>query len=146
MSTPRAPLTFEEVHRACLQRSLRWHPGGLEEWSVSDWAVATAGEGGEATEAVLSLALLTLATNGRLGQMCNTIKKYNRVRDQIANENDPGRRIETVEAAMAAIGEEAADTVIYLFSLAARCGFDLGAEIVRKFNLVSERYGFPERL
>ena len=42
--------------------------------------------------------------------------------------------------------DEIADTALYLDLLAARAGIDLGAAIVRKFNRVSEKHGFPERL
>ncbi len=74
------------------------------------------------------------------------MKKLRRVEDGLANENDPGRRIGSVEAAHAAIAEELADTVLYAVLLAARINIDLGQAVVEKFNKTSERYGFPERL
>src|SRR5262245_40821302 len=39
-------LTFGKLSRVNLARCRRWHPGGLAEWSPSDWAVAMAGEAG----------------------------------------------------------------------------------------------------
>lgn len=119
------PLTFAYAQAISIARSNRWHQGHLDAWSVADWAVAMAGEAGE---------------------VCNAVKKLRRVEDGLANENDPGRRIETVEAAHAAIAEELADTVLYAILLAARINVDLGQAVAAKFNKTSERYGFPERL
>jgi len=118
-------LTFEELAAKNLQRVGRWHNGDLHAWSVSDWGCAMAGEAGEA---------------------CNAIKKLRRVEDNIANLSEPGPLLATRDAAIAAIGAELADTAIYLDLLAQRLGLDLADEIVKKFNLTSERYGFPERL
>lgn len=53
-------MTFEELRKANLSRVARWHPRGINEWSLSDWGVAAAGEMGEAL---------------------NIIKKLNRERD-----------------------------------------------------------------
>ena len=65
------------------------------------------------------------AVAGELGETCNLLKKLRR-----------GDKID-----MADIGKELADTAIYLDLLAARLGFDLGDEIVKKFNEVSIRVG-----
>lgn len=46
-----------------LARCLRWHPQGIESWSLSDWAVALAGEVGEVCEVVII---------GTTGQMFST--------------------------------------------------------------------------
>lgn len=119
-------MTFQELAKANLSRARRWHKGGLEEWSPSDWAVAMMGEAGEA---------------------CNAIKKLKRVEDGIANLSaDPKRQIDTREAAIAVVAEELADTAIYLDLLCLRLGIDLSSAIRAKFNKVSERYDFPERL
>ncbi len=95
-------------------------------WSVADWSNALAGE---------------------VGEICNAVKKLRRVEDGIANLNvESGRQLDTREAAVAKVAEELADTFIYLDLLAQHLGIDLPDAIVQKFNIVSERYGFPERL
>lgn len=119
------PLTFEQLAAINLKRCGRWHPGGIAGWSVSDWAMAMAGEAGE---------------------VCNAGKKLRRVQDECANINDPGRQLSSEKEAIAKIGEELADTLIYLDLLAQRLGLSLGDEVVKKFNATSTRYGFPERL
>ncbi len=118
-------LTFAKLTRVNYARCKRWHPRGLDEWSPSDWAVAMVGEAGEA---------------------CNAIKKLRRVEEGLANKNDDGRQLDTRAKAIAAIADELADMLIYLNLLALRLNIDLEAATVRKFNAVSERYGFPERL
>jgi MazG nucleotide pyrophosphohydrolase domain. len=100
-------------------RCARWHPGGVGGWSLSDWAVAMAGEAGEA---------------------CNVVKKLNRERDSLV-----GNR-ETATDLRAALAKELADTVIYLDLLAAAAGIDLGEAVTAKFDEVSVKHGFPERL
>lgn len=42
-------LNIAKVNRA---RALRWHPHGIESWSMSDWATALGGEVGEICEVV----------------------------------------------------------------------------------------------
>lgn len=148
-------LTFAEVSAVNRTRANRWHdpnatrirvvskelPNGdvvldadsdaMNDWSVADWAVALTGE---------------------LGEACNLIKKLRRVEDGIRNEPvDPTSIIGEWDAQKRAeltalIGEELADTYLYLDLLCTRLGIDLTAEVVRKFNVTSERYGFPERL
>lgn len=102
-----------------MSRCARWHKGGVDDWSLSDWGVAAAGEMGEAL---------------------NVIKKLNRARDGMvgnsANEYELQQQL----------ADEIADTIIYLDLLAARAGINLEEAIVRKFNRVSERNSFPERL
>lgn len=118
-------LSFAELATANLSRCSHWHKNGIGDWSVTDWSNAVTGE---------------------LGETCNAIKKMRRIEDQIANLNEPGRELQTLAEARAKIGGELADTLIYLDLLAQRLGFDLGAEVKRKFNETSIRYNFPERL
>jgi NTP pyrophosphatase (non-canonical NTP hydrolase) len=87
----------------------------LDSWSVSDWLTATCGE---------------------LGEAANVIKKLNRVRDGI-----PGNT-ETPEQLTAQLGEEIADTFIYLDLLAQRCGLSLEAVVIDKFNKTSAKIGY----
>jgi len=91
----------------------------LNEWSLSDWAVATAGEMGEAL---------------------NLVKKLNRERDGIV-----GNSLTTNEL-KSKLADELADVAIYLDIMAASEGIDLAQAIVTKFNRTSEKVGFPERL
>jgi len=118
-------LTLRELRRANESRCRRWHKGGIEEWSATDWSNAVTGE---------------------LGEACNAIKKLRRIECGAENINEPGRHLTERDQAIAAIGEELADTLIYLDLLAARLGIDLNAEVARKFNITSQKYGFPERL
>ncbi|HUU24801.1 MAG TPA: MazG-like family protein [Methyloceanibacter sp.] len=120
-----ADLTFRQVTEANVVRCDRWHDGGLNDWSVSRWALAMAGEAGE---------------------VCNAVKKLNRIEDGISSISDPDRQLSTRQESVAKIGEELADTFLYLNLLAARLGIDLQDEVIAKFNATSERYGFPERL
>jgi hypothetical protein len=39
---------IHEFSRVNRQRAKRWHPKGLDSWSLSDWATALAGEVGDA--------------------------------------------------------------------------------------------------
>jgi NTP pyrophosphatase (non-canonical NTP hydrolase) len=101
-------LTFDELRLANVERcETAFHP--LDAWSPSDWAMASAGE---------------------LGEACNLLKK--RLRGEAIQDE--------------AIGDELADTVIYLDLLAARLGIDLGEAVIRKFDVVSGRRGSPIRL
>ena len=87
--------------------------------TLADWACSLAGEAGEA---------------------CNVIKKIHRVRDGI--QRDPV----ALDDLQYHLAEELADTLIYLFLLAERSGVNLEAAAVNKFNNVSEKYDFPDRL
>ena len=100
-------------------RALRWHPQGLESWSLSDWYTALAGE---------------------CGELGNVVKKLNRVRDGLVGNK------ETTDQLLGQLRDEAADVFIYLDLFARRAGFDLETAIRNKFNATSEKNGFPERL
>jgi NTP pyrophosphatase (non-canonical NTP hydrolase) len=102
-----------------LARCLRWHPGGINSWSLSDWAVAFAGE---------------------VGELCNVVKKLNRVRDGLVGNKESAADLRT------AMRKEIADCYLYLDLLAQAAGVDLASAVRDKFNEVSERNGFPERL
>jgi len=112
-------LTFAKLRAANLARVKRFHRGGITDWSLSDWAVAMAGEAGEA---------------------CNVVKKLNRERD-----GSPGNTLSESELRRA-LAAELADTLIYLDLLAARAGIDLETAVIDKFNAVSKRMDFPDRL
>lgn len=116
---PGMDLTFKQVSHISLNRCNRWHPGGINSWSLSDWGVALAGE---------------------VGEVCDVIKKLNRVRDGMG-----GNKLQPHEL-QAALREEIADVFLYLDLLAQAAGVDLAAAIRAKFNSVSQRMDFPERL
>lgn len=114
-------MTFEKLRTVNHDRALIWHPRGLEDWSVSDWATAMAGEAGE---------------------VCNAVKKLRRIESGTVGAHGPFTR----EEAMTEIGKEVGDTVIYLDLLATRLGFSLEDLVRIVFNGVSDREGFAQRL
>jgi NTP pyrophosphatase (non-canonical NTP hydrolase) len=120
-----ANLTFAQVTAVNVSRCDRWHKGGINDWTPERWMTATTGE---------------------LGEAANALKKLFRIDDEIANISEADRQISTRQEAIDKIAEEVADTFIYLNLFACRLGIDLAAEVVKKFNTTSERYGFPERL
>lgn len=112
--------TLRRIRGINLRRANRWHPRhGIMEWSLSDWGVALAGE---------------------VGELCNIIKKLNRVRDNLVGNQ---KNVLEMKKDMA---DEIADVFIYLQILSEREGIDLYTAIKAKFNAVSEKHGFPERL
>ena len=111
--------SIKHISEVSLARCLRWHPGGLNSWSLSDWAVALGGE---------------------VGEVCDVIKKLNRVRDGMG-----GNKKEPYEL-QADLQEEIADVYLYLDLLAQAAGIDLASAVKAKFNQVSVRMNFPERL
>jgi NTP pyrophosphatase (non-canonical NTP hydrolase) len=73
------------------------------------------------------------AVTGELGELANLIKKIER--------GDM-----TLDEARQDVADELADVVTYLDILAFRCGVDLGAATMSKFNRVSERVGSDVRV
>jgi NTP pyrophosphatase (non-canonical NTP hydrolase) len=116
-----APSDFlQRLRTVNLDRCARWHGRGTEPWSGADWANAMQGEAGEAG---------------------NVVKKIRRVETRTGPQTDkdlPELRYE--------LANEIADTLIYLDLLAAHYGIDLEPAVTRKFDFVSAREGFPERL
>ncbi len=110
-------LTFKKLRDTSISRSSRWH--GCEGWNLSDWGIAMVGEAGET---------------------CNAIKKLNREREGMVGNS------ESIKQLQDNLGEEIADTLIYLDLLAEYAGIDLEKVVTDKFNKVSVKLGFPERL
>jgi NTP pyrophosphatase (non-canonical NTP hydrolase) len=109
-----------------VSRCLKWHPGGIEEWSALEWAGAMAGEAGEAA---------------------NAAKKLKRVESHLQNINAPGRALIDVDSARSCVAQEVADTILYGLLLMKRVGVDSPEDVIRDvFNKKSEEYGFPERV
>jgi NTP pyrophosphatase (non-canonical NTP hydrolase) len=111
--------SIKEISRINLQRCLRWHPDGINSWSLSDWAVAVSGE---------------------VGELCNVVKKLNRERDGLKGNK------ESMTELQIALWKEVADVYLYLDLFAQAAKMDLATAIAHKFDEVSIRNGFPERL
>jgi NTP pyrophosphatase (non-canonical NTP hydrolase) len=104
-----------------LKRALRWHRGGLDNWTVLEWAGAMAGEAGET---------------------CNAAKRLRRLEQNIRQRKGPTSLAE----ARSKLATEIGDTYLYLDLLCSRAGINFRQAIIDTFNRVSEREGFPERL
>lgn len=113
--------TFEGVAAINLIRCLKWHPTGIEEWSVADWALAMGGEAGE---------------------VLNAVKKLKRLESGIRQAKGP----HTVTESIYQIKKEIGDVYLYLDLLAQRIGADMEDCVVLAFNETSVKEGFEERL
>lgn len=119
-------LTFRAFASINILRCVRWHDP--KDWSPAEWTNALAGEAGE---------------------LCNVTKKILRHDKRIqqlavdeGREYSSGTRAELLQKA----ANEIADVYTYLDLVAQRLDLDLQSCVVRKFNAVSEREGFPERI
>lgn len=114
-------LTFQEFSEANRKRCES--PAGfnhkLDDWSLSDWITAVAGE---------------------LGEAANVVKKLNRVRDGI-----PGNK-ETEQELREKLRRELGDTACYLDLIFQRLGTTMQEGMVEVFNAKSEQIGYPERI
>lgn len=110
-------LTFTAFRKANVARCIKWHPEGIESWSPSDWLTAVTGE---------------------LGELASLLKMRNRERDNLA-----GNKFSPTDKQIA---DELADVLTYLDLLAAVLKVDLGDAAIVKFNEISERVGFSDRL
>ena len=121
-NTPSVPLSFAGLREQNEARARRWHPGFPEDddWNGADWSNAMCGEAGEAA---------------------NVVKKLRRIET-----GKVGTRHVTESGLLVDLASELADIVIYADLVAAKYGIPLSTAIVRKFNEVSERHGFPETL
>lgn len=113
-------LTFSDLRAVNAMRCERWHAPGSDPWTSADWSNALCGEAGE---------------------LANVVKKLRRHETSAVNDGDP-----SVEKLKEMAGEELADVIIYADLLANFLGVNLGQAVCAKFNKVSEKYGFPERL
>ena len=122
---------LRRLREANSTRKERWHGPGTEEWSLADWSNAMQGEAGE---------------------VGNVVKKIRRV------ETGTGPQTwDDLPSLLVELDKEIADTAIYLDllqheanRLRSRVGLtpnlDLSSAIADKFNEVSVREGFPERV
>lgn len=102
-------------------RCARWHTPDAEPWTGADWGNAMGGEAGEAQ---------------------NVVKKIRRIETGTGSANDGL----TMAELLAMLANELADTIAYADLLAQHYGIDLRKAIADKFNDVSKREGFPERI
>lgn len=113
-------LNFDRLRDANVRRLSRWHDPASEPWTGADWSNAMCGEAGEAA---------------------NVVKKLRRHETRTSPQGDPPAL--TLRAMLA---DELADVVTYADLLAHFYGIDLGDAVADKFNRVSARQDFPERL
>lgn len=115
-----SPLTFDELRAANVARAEKWHDDDALPWSGADWSNAMCGEAGEAA---------------------NVVKKLRRIETNIAKRGAVTATDLTIDLA-----DELADVVIYADLLAHHYGLPLGEAVRAKFNEVSRRHDFEERL
>lgn len=116
-------LTFTKLSKTNRSRCERWHPDfdwDGASWTGADWSNAMCGEAGEAA---------------------NVVKKLRRVETGTPGPDDPPS-----EELKRMLADELGDIIAYADLLAQFYGIDLGRAVASKFNRVSERNGFPERL
>lgn len=112
---------LKRMRATSVERSKKWHLNGAIHWNPMEWACAMAGEAGE---------------------VCDAAKKLARLDSGMVQNNGPASR----EQAIQDVADEIADTILYLDLLAAELGIDLEEAVRHKFNKVSERNNFEERL
>lgn len=116
-------LTFAELRGANASRVVKWHPADAtpeQQWTGADWSNACAGEMGEAA---------------------NVVKKLRRQEIGFRGVKDPD-----YDVLRSMLADEIGDTVCYLDLLARHYGIDMGEAVRNKFNRISVREGFEERL
>lgn len=115
-------MTFlQRLRTVNTSRCARWHGPDSEPWTGADWSNAMCGEAGEAA---------------------NVVKKIRRIETRTVRSISPMQMQRLVRD----LADEIADTIIYADLLANHYGIDLEEAIVSKYNAVSVREGFPERM
>lgn len=109
------------LRKANRSRVVRWHGPDSTPWTGADWSNAMCGEAGEAA---------------------NVVKKLRRFETGTRSKRDDA----TYDELRGDLREELADMIVYADLLAIHYGLDLREGIIAKFDKVSEREGFPERL
>ncbi len=102
-------LDFTTLRTANRLRQLERNPAvGIKIWTLRDWVLALIGEAGE---------------------LCNIVKKLQRI-----DIDDPATHEREAPYLLGEMADELGDVVIYADLLAERAGIDLGAAVARKFN------------
>ncbi len=112
--------SFKQLREANVSRKNRWH--GETQWTLADWSNAMCGEAGEAANVVKKL------------------RRHHTALGDISYNTPPEDEL------YSALAKELADVVTYADLLAAEAGIDLEQAVINKFNHVSEKNDFPEKL
>lgn len=112
-------LTFADLAITNRARCQRWHTFA-DAWTGADWSNAMCGEAGEAA---------------------NVVKKLRRHETHTTPQGDPDKT-----SLLIALGYEIADTILYAFLLADHYGINVEKAVIEKFDAVSRKNGFPEKL
>ncbi len=133
--------TFRGLRTVNVRRcEASFHP--VKDWSPCDWMTAVAGEVGEAANIVKKLKRIeteSLNSPANIG-LLELVPEAERERDMDT------MKIQVLHELKRRLGHELADVVIYLDLLAARLDIDLGAAVIEKFNMTSEKVGSKETL
>ena len=118
-ATARPALTFARFAAMNSSRRAGWHGPGSS-WTGADYSNEMCGEVGEAA---------------------NVVKKLRRIETGTSRGQDA-----TPEGLTAQLGEELADVIICAHLVADHYGIDIEQALVDKFNAISEKHDFQERL
>jgi len=113
---------LQRLRKQSQSRADEWHRD--QKWNIMEWGCAMAGEAGEA---------------------CNVAKKIRRTEQGISKRKEENLQ-NSLEVLHEKLAEEIADTIIYLDMMAAHIGIDLEECVTKKFNKVSEEFGFQQKL
>lgn len=111
-------LTFGAFSVASASRRNRWHTPDTIPWTGADWSNAMCGEAGEAANVVKKL------------------RRHETGMPDVLTEHELRQKL----------ADELGDVIAYAELVAQHYGLDLGECVARKFNKISRREGFPERL
>lgn len=84
------------------------------------------------------------AMAGETGEVCNAVKKLDRVNNALPNKEAGVDKADIPELENK-IAKECADAIIYAFLILDHLNFDASAVIADVFDTKSIEYGFPER-
>jgi hypothetical protein len=121
-------LTFEEFSATNELRCEQAFKHPVNKWSINDWATATGGEIGEAIQEL-----------GKLLTFLDTAKKIKRLEDEPLDR-------ERLEQLLDQFAEELADIITYADLTLSRIRRNTAAELIKKFNKVSDKRGCPIKL